>query len=425
MMQRKFNLMNFKPGKQIQTSFNTKNNYKLISIRFLTALLILLPMLIYSLFVIHFSVNIPLSDDYETILVPFVFNDGGRYGLFAQHNEHRIVLTRSFSKALFLIIGEIKFTYLIVIGNAALFCLVTVFLIAFKKSALPYIFFIPIVWMMFSLYSWENITWATGSIQNFYILLFSFMAFFLWTQKDIWRCCLSIIPAILAVFTSGNGLLVFGVLIIWEVLSLYSGPRISGNEQLSTHTRPGDKFGKWFPIVLLFVVMILVSCVYFHNYLSPPHHPSVSESLLNPLHTLHFFILLPGAFMQTAGSRTVFFTGMVITAIILLLFLNRLDRKNPAAFCFLLFLVISSFLTALTRSSFGLEHALSSRYQIMSIMIAIPVYWGINYVKASNNVVKNHSNSGDPDRRMYSWNINSWIFEPIIRQEKCSDIRTG
>lgn len=224
MMQRKFNLMNSKPGKQTHTSSDTTNNCKLVSKWFLTALLISLPMLTYSLFVTHFSVNIPVSDDYDTILAPFVFNDPDQYGLFSQHNEHRIVLTRSFAKFMYSVIGEIKFTYLIVVGNAALVILLPVFWVAYKKSASPNILFVPIVWMMFSMYSWENMTWATGSIQNFYILLFSFMAFFLWTQKKVWSYCLSIIPAILAVFTSGNGLLVFGVLIIWETCGLIPPP---------------------------------------------------------------------------------------------------------------------------------------------------------------------------------------------------------
>ena len=159
-------------------------------------LLALIPVISYVFLVVHFSVNIPILDDYDTVLAYLNTPGSLRYQtLFEQHNEHRVVWTRLVAEVFYDLFGQVDFRNLIYVGNLAFLLIFALLLKLFNLQKTPTIFFMPVPYLLFQPQAWENMTWATGALQKlskkpchilFFIVHFSDCFYYRPRQSWVW-----------------------------------------------------------------------------------------------------------------------------------------------------------------------------------------------------------------------------------------------
>jgi hypothetical protein len=321
-----------------------------------------LPIATYGLLVGHYSVNIPVWDDYDTILKFLNLPDATRLQtLVAQHNEHRLVWTRVAAEVCNRLLHQSDFRLLICIGNAGLVLLFVVLCRVFSRRNLPAPLLVPISFLLFQPQPWENMTWATGSLQNNYSLLFALLTLYFWDKRRLWSYVLAAFLAVIGSYTSANGLVVFALLLAWEVANHL--PRLRVRECCVA--------GERIRLFGLAVLTAAVAFLYFRGYTKPPHHPDIADSLSHVVRLGCYALTLLGSHMQRLGEGVVLSVGGLETAFFAYLAYRRYDRHSPVIFYFLAFLMASVAVMAIGRSGFGVDQAFAPKYRIIAIAIFV------------------------------------------------------
>jgi|GEM_PF-571981 len=325
----------------------------LLNLRPIQYSIAVLPLGIFFWFFFRYSVNIPHWDDYDAILGPLMtFSELGNAKekialIFAQHNEHRVAFDRVIALLTFYLNGSIDFRLLMFIGNMGL---VGLLLVLYKSSRVVedrFLYFIPVIYLLFQPQYWENIYWGMAAIANFYVLFFAFLSLYLVTKQSQKSFILATAFAILATFTSGGGMVVFFV-----------------GLTILIYQKRFKNFLTWL------AVMSLTLFSYFHGYVKPAHHPSIFNAIVKqPSNTLDYFFSFMGSSLFLPHQA-----GLLPLAALIYLTKRKYYEKNLAIYSFLVFLLITAGAVALTRSGFGVEQAYSSRYMIISILFFILLY---------------------------------------------------
>ena len=283
--------------------------------------------------------------------------------LWAQHNEHRILLTRLlFWVDLAWFNG---WSYFLVITNLTLVaaCAAMFWRIRAEQSRGHNLFvgFFIVAWM-FSWCQHENLLWG---FQAQFILaqLIPLMAFYAMHQsvshpESKWRFGLVIGLGLLSLGTMANGVLALPLVTVLALLSRAS----------------------WRRVAVLGALSVLGVALYFHGYVKPAHHGSLTQVLLDdPLGLVDYILVyLGGPFHHLLPSSRL---RMVIPRVMGLLFVVgtmvaarqvlRATHRNTLALALLIFIVFisgSALATAGGRMFLGVEQALSSRYSTPVLM---------------------------------------------------------
>ncbi len=322
------------------------------------------PILIYFILVAYYSVNIPWQDDFENILYFANADLSTKWQLlFAQHNEHRLFFNRIVTWFFLNLTGHINLLVFIYLAN---FTLVVISAILMKNFTIDNhygLVFLPLTLLVFNIQHWETMMWAMGGLQNYSVILFALLAIYFFNKWHYWGFILGLLFAVLASYTSANGLLIFFIFIFWLAIDFF--------------LKQIDK--KLFVIKLSIVLLIstVVIIAYFYDYVPPAAHPKI---VLNT-QFIHYFLVLLGNYTYIIPLATLI--GMMTFLMILFLVYRGYYVQNPLYFYFILFLLGSSLMLAAARSGFGLEQAaMSSRYKIVSLLLAVCVYLAIAEILA-------------------------------------------
>lgn len=136
--------------------------------------------------------------------------------------EHRLIFSRSVILTFYNAFGRIDLVWLTVIANICWAGCAFLFYKVFRKTRLPVLYFLPVLWIWFNIQSFENIFWGVSSLCNFGVLLFVIASLYcaIYKQTNIF---LSLFFAVAATFTYGNGLMVFPII---GLLCLLTGHRV-------------------------------------------------------------------------------------------------------------------------------------------------------------------------------------------------------
>lgn len=301
---------------------------------------------------------IPIADSWHKYeLINNVFNKNEYFSLFDIHMEHRILFTR-----ILLILDYYFF------GDTQVFLIVTNYLLNFVCFYIIYNFFINkydlseylrkiyfFVFVAFSFY-WSqraNLTWEFQS-QFYLFLIFSLLTFQgLSSRKSVYLICFYILCSI---FTMANGLLV--------------GPLVSFYYLVNKNI-------KNFFISSAFVLFLIL--IYFINYEINKDLPSPLSAILDsPLEVARFQLAFLGNIYSFFVGKGIFGLCVSICFGLVSLFLIFHKRhvviKEPF-YLFLLFIIFSSILIAISRYHHSILQPISSRYTTPIIF-----YWLLIYV---------------------------------------------
>lgn len=333
--------------------------------------LLILPILLYFLLIELYGMNIPYVDDHGLKGFLVKFQDSKTWtekiaAIFAQHNEHRIGLTRIWFLLVYGIYGSINYKWLMWFGNILLVGVVGIYVAYFKKNKISLLYFLPLPWILLTSINQENTYWGMASIQNFGIVFLSLWAF--WELEEE-RLISALVLVSIAVFTSGNGFVTLAIMGGFLLLKQ-----------------------QWKNLGILVLLGVLLAYLYFATYQKPPATPSATLADLKKV--LLAFVSFAGSAADvsldsTISARTI--KAILLGGILLMLALICVVRNIPFDFrlkkystpknwpvfilATILLIVLSSFMVGWTRVvGYGMPTILTSRYKIYSLLFVITMY---------------------------------------------------
>lgn len=297
----------------------------------------------------------PFVDDFDAILNFFIeFKDqpttwGKLQRILAQHNEHRIILTRSLSVILYALRGSIEFDLLDYVGVSLLVLFALLIYASFRRTKPPLVaavISLPCFLMTFQPQPLECIVWSTVSVAMSGVLLFSALTFWFLTGAYSWYLPLSLFTTAWTLGSLGNGIILFPAVILTLLLA-----------------------GRYRDTAIWGTVSLVLIALYFWGYVPNPAHPSVLASLpevsRNFIYTLYFM----GSALCFGSQDAALWIGVAGYVALAILFIARYDRQNPVVSGMILFLFGSIWVNALSRSEFGVTYALDqNRYGLFSAL---------------------------------------------------------
>jgi len=334
---------------------NTKDEFiahKLkLPVRIAQYLLILIPPVIFFIFIQKYALNLPKKDDYDAIL-NFLNNYSSAANfsekislIFSQHNEHRILLARLIFLLDLKINGAINFKHIIFI-NFGLVVLLYLLLINFGNKLLPhYKLLVATVasLCLFTVNSYDNCNFAMAGAQNYGVITLFLSSMYFYGKRNVWLLPFAVLLQILCVFTSGNGNVASFFLVAFVVLSKY---------------KPG--------IIAAIITFLVIAPLYYYDYAPTENGFFTSD----PTRFLPYFARVLGAHW---GFKLSLYGGMA--AFLAFLWLipqsTKWRQNNNIAYivCACAFLVVSAMVLALFRGGLHADTAYTSRYLIYSDMI--------------------------------------------------------
>lgn len=310
--------------------------------------------------------NLPLYDDYDAILE--FFNQmaqakgvAAKFLVFlaGQNNEYKLFFVHGLTWAEVALLGHINFVILCAVGNSAVlvlaFQLWLMFLPDEKDMVRRLGFYVPVAWLLFQLEYWETLNWAMASLQNLWVIVFSFGAIQCMLGRSRRSYAASLLLYALAISASGNGFLLLPIgLMIFAIRHQMS--RAAG----------------WITVT----AVCIAAYAYRYNIMSSqaPSHGSVLATLQ------HLRLDYAIAFVGNSGAvASAWPFGVFICMILgagLLLFFGWLGwrgfyRRNPASGCCVVFLLLTAVGVAGIRSEFGIGQSMAPRYNIYGVLLLI------------------------------------------------------
>lgn len=199
---------------------------------------------VFSYFVFCHTIDAPSFDDYDATLVfikKFFFESdttGEKLkALFHNHNEHRIVFSRSLAALYYGIFHQLNFSHLVIIQNVFLIGCMLLMLSEMLRNKMPWpaaILLLCVFLMNFSFFQVTFYYW--GGIQYYSVIFFSILSLIMLNEANSIgsrNYIMSLTFALMAVFSFGNGVLAMflGGFLLWvqkkyKLLTIWAG--ISG-----------------------------------------------------------------------------------------------------------------------------------------------------------------------------------------------------
>ena len=368
---------------------NTRQSYKTRYSSFerlVAGLLVLIPIVVFWYVWAHYAVNVPKWDDHA--LKTFLSNlekepsfSGDMYLFFKQHNEHRIVYDRLVTWLDFHLFGKFNYLHLMVVGNLSLLGLLVIFWLALSEASTPpstllkrrsflslangLLYLPPVAYLLLNLSQWENMFWGMAALQNFTVVFWIFWAIYLlaFTQK----IGAALVVAVAATLTSGNGLLVWPVGFAMLFLQAVFQNRASRTNLI-----------RWSGVAIVAILL------YFWGYEKPVGNPPTKGSFLDLIGGWFAFMgSAAEAFpIQSVVRNCVLLGGLslvIVLGICLYILKKWLAHKilSPFDYFFLgsaAFLVGTGAVVAWTRTGFGINTLITSRYKLYSLLLITLLY---------------------------------------------------
>lgn len=363
-----------------------------------------------------YGVDVPLMDDWEYVplIDRFIRGDWALGDLFALHNEHRPALFRAWrllSVPLFglnLILEQIL---------SVLFAGITYGIIAwevvrnrnrlgtgmggaFRMFALSSLF-------VFSPTQWENFLWAhqlSWFIQNAFAA--ACLAVLAHSSRSWLPTSVAVFLGLCGTFAHGGG-----GLVLWPLgVVFYAGLYLTGR-------RPrGEITG----LLIWTAATVVVFFAYFQNYQRPEHHPDILGAIEHPLQFVTYLCGFLGNAVFFENVRLAIASGAVAACFFVVgsIWTVRMKTRLPSVYEAGVWWVLlagygaaNALVTALARSGFGAEQALSSRYVAMAALFWIGTYALVELVLVSG---ERSPNTSQRRRTVLLWLLGASVATPVL-----------
>ncbi len=359
---------------------------------------ILLPAMVALGLILHFAVDVPIMDEWDTPLGMYYEIIKGDFDsfehLFYQHNESRDAFPRLIFLAVGFTFGWHGPIFMFISWGCVLF---TLFLLlnmlprqSGQRSMVLLYIGVLISALLFSISQWENQLWGIQLIEFIPPLC---LALCLWIQTTRTSFRLTVMTcallSIISTFSYANGmvcwLLGYPFLTVWMTDWNTVSRRERSHGIVST--------------ALYLILAITTLSFYFWDYYKPPHTPSFSYVLENPLLALQYFVawigapFVPGSqiLLATVVGASIVFLVTVSFVMVVVTWKRSGDSAVPrdsyAWICLVGYGLVSGLVTTAGRAGWGLESAVSPRYSTFSLWVTIGLV-GLVFVLAHHQPIR-------------------------------------
>jgi len=338
-----------------------QNNFHRRSGFVLTLFLMILPTIAFYFILWKNAVSFPVQDDYAVIL-RFINTISVHPGflpklvcwLTFEQTGYKLMFANAIAFGQCSLFGQVHFLPLVEVGNAFAFL---IFLTVCSMSSVApgdlgrkAILLVPVSYLLFQPQYYEALDFATASLGALAVIFFSLLSIYLLSRDSLWSFAVGCIALVFAIASGANGFFVIpvGLLILAQ-------------------------FRRWRRMPAWIGVCTLMLAVYLFRYV-----PASENSLA------HFNILFALSFLGSSAALILRYhymalissvvLGLILCGIFAMTIKRRYYKQNPAVFYSMLFILITAVAVAGTRSHFGLEASLASRYRIYSNLFLVLSY---------------------------------------------------
>lgn len=339
----------------------------------------LLPVFVFVAFVVIFSQNLLILDDYEGVAQSFLdtvnadsFFEKIKSG-FVQKNEYRLPFNWVVSMFQYTLFNKLYFNVYPLVGNLSIFVLGFVLYKLYYNGENKYRFF-AISFLLFPLHVYLIVTWAIASMQYICAIVYGVITIYFLLKPKMTSLYVAMFFAVLAVFSFGSGIYCLPV----GLLALL-------------YKKDVKKIVSW----AVFSAVLLL--IYFWEYKGAVVGGNQLQLFLeNPVYVIKGFLYLMGGWAEVLPSKHplwdiyfVLFAGIITIGLVVMLsvkilrkFINKTPLSIGEEFSFFSMILIIGvvFLIALGRS--GTEPEIIPRmssHKYNSFLLLIIIY--LNYFK--------------------------------------------
>ncbi|MHA8064762.1 hypothetical protein [Aquirufa aurantiipilula] len=326
----------------------------------------LAPAIFFYFFLLKFGINAPFADDWSAIngfIIRFFHGDDSlleKIALLAsQCNEHREGYLSIVSLIQYAISGQINYMTLNLIGAGATLGVHVLLNGYLHRYQLPHWWIIPLAFIWYNAAYFHNVFWPVCALQHNSIVFFILCVFYVLDGKgkQSTQFAWAILLAFIAVFTSGNGFLLFAAAL--PILKNY----------------------RW----TYWLIWSMAGTAFFSLYMWGYQHPYQRGHLTDNLHMLGsivqiFFVYLGsfvGVFFSSSSEfRIQLSQGLGITVflgwgVFVLRHIYQIIRQKSSLDLLLsiqLFILATALIYAVGRANLPIEYVFESRYAINSTL---------------------------------------------------------
>jgi hypothetical protein len=305
--------------------------------------------LVFSIFVAACYRNMPSGDDFIAIFKPALAAHEQGWSavnvreVFAQHFSHRIAPVRAMAMAQVLLFGKLNFAAFMWVG---LFSWLAIFVLlawqaGFTRSSAVMVF-LALVW--FQPQAAPNCLVAMQAASNLPVILLALAAFAFRAGSGDGRWVSAWFAGLLALMTTGNGLLVLLILMLWD-----------GYEQ------------QWRRLLAGVLILACALVLYFAGFSNPESQRYASNwsDLAGNL------LVMTGAVANVGRMplSAVLLAGVSLGAVAAVVLFSALRRGEKFLGAVLLFVGGSIAMASVARAGWGNEYMLQPRYMVYPIML--------------------------------------------------------
>jgi hypothetical protein len=321
--------------------------------------LIAAPALAFYIILFKTAVNLPLLDDYQSILdvansIAKTHDPLSRLGVVvtSQHNGYKQLTNNVLVWACYRFTGHVRMLPLIAIGDAfALLIFLPLALMArslTKDRASWLLLLVPVACFIFQLQYASALNFASCSIQEIGVIAFSLLSIYFLSKDAQNISVISYVFTVLAALSSPNGFF----------LAPVGAFMLAGRRQ-------------WKQLGIWTAVFCVLLGFYLFRYVGVPITAvdKTATHSINPIYALTFLGASAARYVSIAPA---FVLGVLICGIVVLAAIKRYDLRNPAVFYSMVFILINAVAVSGLRSGQGVAQSLASRYRIYSnLMLAL------------------------------------------------------
>jgi hypothetical protein len=321
--------------------------------------LIAAPALAFYIILFKTAVNLPLLDDYQSILdvansIAKTHDPLSRLGVVvtSQHNGYKQLTNNVLVWACYRFTGHVRMFPLIAIGDAfALLIFLPVALMArslTKDRASWLLLIVPVACFIFQLQYASALNFASCSIQEIGVIAFSLLSIYFLSKDAQNISVISYVFTVLAALSSPNGFF----------LAPVGAFMLAGRRQ-------------WKQLGIWTAVFCVLLGFYLFRYVGVPITAvdKTATHSINPIYALTFLGASAARYVSIAPALVL---GVLICGIVVLAAIKRYDLRNPAVFYSMVFILINAAAVSGLRSGQGVAQSLASRYRIYSnLMLAL------------------------------------------------------
>jgi hypothetical protein len=321
--------------------------------------LIAAPALAFYVILFKTAVNLPLLDDYQSILdvansIAKTHDPLSRLGVVvtSQHNGYKQLTNNVLVWACYRFTGQVRMLPLIAIGDAfVLLIFLPVALMArtlTKDRANWLLLLVPVACFIFQLQYASALNFASCSIQEIGVIAFSLLSIYFLSKDARNISVISYVFTVLAALSSPNGFF----------LAPVGAFMLAGRRQ-------------WKQLGIWTAVFCVLLGLYMFRYSGVPITAvdKTASHSINPIYALTFLGASAARYVSIAPALVL---GVLICGIVVLAAIKRYDLRNPAVFYSMVFILINAVAVSGLRSGQGVAQSLASRYRIYSnLMLAL------------------------------------------------------